>query len=67
MDTCLILVDLQNDYFPGGTMERSVSKKRLPMPRFFCVNSERQSGLLFMSSIFPPVLMRPFFWLRLMG
>ena len=21
MDTCLVLVDLQNDYFPGGSME----------------------------------------------
>ena len=21
MDTCLMLVDLQNDYFPGGNME----------------------------------------------
>lgn len=43
MNNCQMLIDLQNDYFPGGTMEL-VGLRKLPRMRSFCwINSERRS------------------------
>ena len=66
MNNCLILVDLQNDYFPGGNMELVGIEEAAANARILLNEFRKENHLSSISGTFPLNRARHFSCLKLM-